>query len=94
MIEEKTINSKNDVHFIKIDMFTAPIIIVKGRKGYVMCGYLNTQTAEKLGDAAGLVRGVKDLETMLDATIEENTTKGRSLGLEKGRKVREIIDLL
>ncbi|MCL5790522.1 MAG: hypothetical protein M1375_00925 [Candidatus Thermoplasmatota archaeon] len=47
MIEEKTINSKNDVHFIKIDMFTAPIIIVKGRKGYVMCGYLNTQTAGK-----------------------------------------------
>jgi uncharacterized protein YunC (DUF1805 family) len=94
MIEEITIDKQRDVHFIKIDMYSAPIVMIKGRKGYVMCGYLNMQTAEKLGDAAALVRGVKDRQSIMKATIEETTTAGQSLGLQKGKKVEEVIGLL
>ncbi|MGP6206511.1 YunC family protein [Cuniculiplasma sp. SKW3] len=94
MIEEKTLNKERDVHYIKIEMYRAPLIIIRGKRGYVMCGYLNIETAEKLGDAGALVRGVKDLQTMMNATIEETTTAAESIGLHKGKKVEEVIDLL
>lgn len=94
MIEEKTLNRERDIHYVKIDMYKAPLILIRGKNAYVMCGYLNIQTAEKLGDAGALVRGVKDLQTMMNATIEETTTLAESIGIKKGKKVEEVIDLL
>ncbi len=95
MIEQRTIKEgEKEVEYIKIDMYSAPVVMVKGKKGYVMCGYLNLGTAEKLGDAGAMVRGVKDLETLLDARIEDSTSKGKDLGLLPGARVRDVLHLL
>ena len=49
-----------DVHAFLIELENAPLIIMKARKGYVMCGYLNIEMANKLGDIAGKVTEVKN----------------------------------
>jgi len=33
------------------------LVLVVAEKGYVICGYLNMETAEKLGDCAAVVTG-------------------------------------
>jgi uncharacterized protein YunC (DUF1805 family) len=71
-----------------------PLLLLKGGKGFVMCGYLNIEAAEKVGSAAAIVSGVNSFEDVLNAEIKAVTTKAKELGLETGRVVREVIGLL
>jgi uncharacterized protein YunC (DUF1805 family) len=71
-----------------------PLLLIKGEKGYVMCGYLNLEAAEKFGSAAAIVSGVKTFEDVLNAPIKASTTKAKQLGLEPGKVVKDVIAAL
>ncbi|MCW4048172.1 MAG: DUF1805 domain-containing protein [Candidatus Bathyarchaeota archaeon] len=71
-----------------------PLLLIKGEKGFVMCGYLNIDVAEKLGAAAAIVSGVKTFEDVLNAEIKSATSKAVALGLEPGKIVKEVISKL
>jgi uncharacterized protein YunC (DUF1805 family) len=71
-----------------------PLLLIKGAKGYIMCGYLNIEAAEKFGSAAAIVTGVKTFEDVLNATIKASTTKAKELGLEPGKVVKEVLSKL
>lgn len=72
----------------------APLIVISAGKGYVMCGYLSMDTAEKLGDAACMVRGVSTFEDVLSARIVNASAKARELGIKEGMTGRETLELL
>ncbi len=71
-----------------------PLLLIKGTKGYVMCGYLNIEAAEKFGSAAAIVSGVKTFDDVLNASIKMATTKAKKLGLEPGKIVKDVISAL
>jgi uncharacterized protein YunC (DUF1805 family) len=71
-----------------------PLLLVKGDKGFVMCGYLNIDVAERLGAAAAVVSGVSSFDDVLNAEIRSATTKAKALGLEPGKVVRNVIGAL
>ena len=71
-----------------------PLLLVKGDKGFVMCGYLSIDVAERLGAAAAVVSGVSSLNDVLNAEIRSATTKAKALGLEPGKVVRDVIGAL
>lgn len=71
-----------------------PLILIKGEKGFVMCGYLNLESAQKLGAIAVIVTGVNNFEDVLDAEIKSVTEKARKLGLEPGMIVKDVISKL
>ncbi len=71
-----------------------PLVLIEGEKGFVMCGYLNIDTAESLGATAAVVSGVNSWEDILNAQIKTATTKARSLGLEPGKVVGDVIAAL
>jgi len=63
-----------------------PLLLVIGEKGFVMCGFLNMESAEKLGVAAAVVSGVKTFEDVLNGQVKAVTSKAKTLGLEVGMK--------
>lgn len=71
-----------------------PLLLIKGEKGFVMCGYLNIDVAERLGAAAAIVSGVKSFEDVLNAEIKVATSKGSSLGLRPGKVVKDVLGVL
>ena len=71
-----------------------PLLLIKGAKGYVMCGYLNIEAAEKFGSAAAIVSGVKTFDDVLNAPVKAVTTKAKQLGLEPGKIVKDVIAAL
>jgi len=71
-----------------------PLLIIKGEKGFVMCGYLNLDTAEKLGAAAAVVSGVNSFNDVLNAEIKAATSKAKKLGVEPGKTVKTVISRL
>lgn len=71
-----------------------PLLLIKGGKGFVMCGYLNLEAAERLGATAAVVSGVNSFDDILNARIKSATSKARALGLESGKVVKTVLGRL
>ena len=68
-----------------------PLLLMVGEKGFIMCGYLNVEVAEKLQVAAAMVSGVTSFQDVLEAEIKAATSKARELGINLGMKGREAL---
>ena len=77
-----------------IDLGKAPLLIIQAKKGYVMCGYLNMNTANKLGDIAGKVTGVKTFDDVLNADVVEVSEDAKLAGLKQGMNVKDFLNAL
>ena len=62
----------------------APLLLLTAEKGFVMCGFLNVEAAERTGVSAAMVSGVKTFEDVLNAPVKAMTSKARSLGIQEG----------
>ena len=69
----------------------APLLLIIAEKGFVMCGFLNVDVAERVGLAAAMVSGVKNFEDVLNAEVKAVTSKAKSLGVEAGMKGEEAL---
>ena len=70
---------------------SAPLLLIMAEKGFVMCGFLNAEAAEKLNVAAAIVSGVKTFEDVLQAQVKTVTSKAKTLGVETGTKGVEAL---
>jgi len=91
-IETKNIkiDGKNAVG-VKVDLEGAPLLLIIAPKGYVMCGYLNLETAEKFGQVAAIVTGVKSFDDVLSVKVAKLTMKAKELGIKKGMTGRDAL---
>lgn len=72
----------------------APLLILKGSRGYLACGYISIATAERLNDVGVIVRGVKTFHDMLEAKVQEVSSEADKLGVKVGMTGREALALL
>jgi uncharacterized protein YunC (DUF1805 family) len=68
-----------------------PLLLIVTERGFVMCGFLNIEAAEKLGVAAAMVSGVKTFEDVLSAQVKAMTSKAKGFGVEVGMKGTEAL---
>jgi len=71
-----------------------PLIVVKARKGYIACSYIDKHTAEKVGDIAAFVSGIKDLDDLKKAKVRETTSWAEDLGIREGMSVKKALELM
>jgi uncharacterized protein YunC (DUF1805 family) len=71
-----------------------PLLLITCEKGFVMCGFLNVEAAEKLGVAAAVVSGVKTFEDVLNGQVKAVTSKAKNFGAEVGMKGSEALKQL
>lgn len=76
---------------LKMDMEHAPLLVIKAKKGFVMCGYLNMEVANKLGDAAVRVTGVKSFDDVLNAKAVDVSEAAKKLGIIIGMPAKEAL---
>ncbi len=77
---------------LKFDMNNAPLLVIKAPKGFIMCGYLNIEMAETIGDVAVRVRGVSTFDDVLNADALEVTKESGKLGITEGMSGRECLN--
>ena len=77
---------------LKMDMEHAPLLVIRAKKGFVMCGYLNMEVANKLGDAAVRVTGVKTFEEVLNAKTVDVSDAAIKLGITIGMPAKEALN--
>ncbi|MBW2063669.1 MAG: YunC family protein [Deltaproteobacteria bacterium] len=69
------------------------LLIIKGERGFLGCGYINVDACNRTGEACALVIGVKTHEDMLDADIKAVSREAERLGVRVGMKGREALEL-
>ncbi|MDD5337687.1 MAG: DUF1805 domain-containing protein [Candidatus ainarchaeum sp.] len=70
------------------------LIVIKAKRGYIACSYIDKDTAEKVGDIAGFVSGVKCVDDMLRAKLRNTTTWAEDAGLREGMSVKKALEIL
>ena len=97
MLQVKKVSRMINIATIKVDTKSCmglrtdlpdspPLLLIIAEKGFVMCGFLNMESAEKLGVAAAVVSGVKTFDDVLNGQVKSATSKAKNLGVEVGMK--------
>jgi uncharacterized protein YunC (DUF1805 family) len=77
---------------LRVELPDSPsLLLLIVEKGFVMCGLLNVEAAERLGVAAAMVSGVKTFDDVLAAQVKAITSKAKSFGVEVGMKGTEAL---
>ena len=66
-------------------------LLIKAKRGFLGCGYFSLETAEKVGDAAVIVTGVKNFEDMLAAKVKALSSAAAALGVTAEMTGREAL---
>ncbi len=69
---------------LEIPLPEANLVIALGKKGYLMCGYLNLDACEKFKGCAAVVRGVTNIKEMLSSSVSAATAGAARLGVKVG----------
>jgi len=80
---------------LKVDLpDSPPLVMIIGQTGFIMCGFLNMEAAEKLNVTAATVSGVKTFDDVLEAEVKAVTSKAERKGIKVGMKGRDAVKLL
>ena len=70
------------------------VLMIKGERGFLGCGYFSTATADKVGDALVIVTGVGSFDDMLNAPVKAVSDAAGALGVRPGMTGREALLLM
>ena len=92
-MEEVDCDGKKYVAY-RQDLGNLPLIVVRTKGGYVACSYIDKETAEKVGDVAAFVSGVKNIDDFMRAKIRSTTTWAEDVGIREGMSVKKALELM
>lgn len=76
---------------IEVPLPKAPLVVAFGKNGFVMCGYLSIDAADKLGAAAAVVKGVTDVNELLAGKVVSVSKAGAAKGAKVGMTGRQAL---
>ena len=76
--------------YIKLGL---PLLVIKGSKGFLGCGYINIETCNKTGEACAIVTGVKTHDEMLNVEVKAVSIEAEKLGARVGMKGEEALEI-
>lgn len=69
-------------------------ILLRGSRGYCMCGYLDLAVAEKFSDTAVRITGVLSIAQAIRTTVSGCTTGAKKLGIYEGQPIKEVLRII
>ena len=77
-----------------INLQSKNLILLRGSRGYVMCGYLNMKAAEKFKDVAIKITGISTIEEALKTSVHSCTSSANKLGISKGQPIQNVLKII
>ena len=95
VIKHKKIKlGRRSIDAVLIGLLKKNLIVLKGSKGYVMCGYLNLKAAEKFKEVAVKIIGVSTINQALESRVFSCTYPAKRLGIYKGQPIKEVLKVI
>lgn len=79
---------------VKIPLQGASLLLIQAQNGFLGCGYLSMETAERLGAAFALVTGVSSWDDMLTKEVKAVSSAAAARGVKVGMTGRSALLLL
>jgi len=70
------------------------VLMIHGNNGFLACGYINMEVANKRNDVCAIVNGVKTLDDMLIAHVKFVSDAARKTGIKEGMTGKEALLLM
>lgn len=93
-LKKLTVNAKEYMAFEGEIAPDSTLVFISGSKGFIMCGYLNLETAEKKNNIAAIATGIKNIEDMLKTKIIAATSAARKAGIKEGMPVEQALEII
>jgi len=95
IVETELIETKRGAAFgVKVKLGDVPLLIIKGEKGYLVCGYFDSKVVEKVKDCCAIIPGVKSFDDMMKKRIDYVSKKAQKLGIKRGMPGFRALDKL
>ncbi len=91
-IYEQILVKDSPINTVLIPTAQSNLIIASASRGFIMCGYLNIDIAEKLGDAACIVSGVSTVDQLMAKPVVKLTRQAQELGICLGDTGHEALE--
>lgn len=79
---------------LSIKLLKKSFVLIRGGKGYIMCGYLNMPVANKLNDVAVKVTGVSNIGQTLKSVVHSCSNPAKKLGIRKGQPIAWVLKVI
>jgi len=93
-MSEKIIIGKHEFEGVKISTAKSNILIIHCDRGFLGCGYFDMSVAERLGDCAAVVTGVKSFEDMLATAVVRLSPAAAARGIKIGMAGRDALEAM
>lgn len=95
MLEFKKIKiGKKYIQALSIRLSSKNLLVLRGGKGYVMCGYLNLAVANKFKDVAVKITAVSTIAEALKARVHALSPPALKMGIYKGQPIKEVLKII
>jgi len=85
---------KEYVDALAVKLLSKNLVLLWGKGGYVMCGYLNMSVAKKFKDVAVRVTSVSTIEDALTSKVSSCTHPAKKLGIYVGQPIRNVLKII
>jgi len=95
IVETELIETKHGAAFgVKVKLGDVPLLIIKGERGYLVCGYFDSKVIEKAKDCCAKVPGAKSFDDMMKKRVDYVSKKAQKLGVKRGMPGFRALDKL
>lgn len=94
MVSKRIRAGKATIEAVEMRLGARNLVVLRGSKGYVMCGYLNLDAAGKFNEAAIKITGVATIRQALRAKVSSCTPAAKRLGVYKGQAVKDALKIV
>jgi len=70
------------------------VLVIGAENGFLGCGYINVEVANRVGDVCAIVTGVKTPDDMLEAKVVAVSEAAAKLGVKDGMTGKEALLLM
>lgn len=81
-------------HACEFPLAAKNLLVLRGTKGYIMCGYLDMAAAEKFNDVAVKVVNVACIEDVLAATVCACSSAAAACGIAAGQPIADVLPII
>lgn len=67
------------------------VLMIGAENGFIGCGYINVEVANRVGDVCAIVTGVKTPDDMLSAKVIAASNAAAKLGIKEGMTGKEAL---
>lgn len=83
-----------DLSAYSIKLLSKNLIVIRGGKGYICCGYLDLSAAEKFSEAAVKITGVSTIKQALETVVFDCSKAAKKIGIHKNQPIKDVIKII